>query len=217
MFKIRFRLEPTLIIIIAFSIALFYFGQKIPKEAITQLVKDTGTWSPVVYIILHQISFVFAPVSGFPFLIAGFYLFGKNVIIYNYFVVIIGSAINFLIAKRWGRKIVRKFVGEHTLSQVDSFSKEYGKMTLIALRMFQGGIGDFVSYAYGLTTMKFRTYITITALATIPGNTLWYYIISKTTNEDLYIAVSLFLAAGSIIIFFVGRYLLKLLNLKVRL
>ena len=210
--KIKLRLEPSLIIIIVLSLVLFYFGQKIPKEIVTQLVESSGPSAPIVYIVLHQISFVFAPISGFPFLVAGFYLFGKNVIIYNYFVVVIGSAINFWIAKRWGRQIVRKLVGEHTLTQIDSASKAYGKTTLIALRMFQGGIGDFVSYAYGLTNMKFHTYMVITALATIPGSTLWYYIISKTNNQDLYIAISLFLAAASIIIFFLGSYVVKRLK-----
>lgn len=207
--KLKFKFEASIILIIALSIALFFIGRQIPKEAIEEFVKSSGPLAPIVYIILHQISFVFAPISGFPFLVAGFYLFGKNVIIYNYFVIIIGSAINFLIAKKWGRPIVRRFVGEKSLAKIDSLSQVYGKTTLIALRIIQGGIGDFVSYAYGLTPMKFSTYMTITVLATIPGNTLWYFIISKTDNTDFYIAVSLFLAAGSILLFLVGSFIIK--------
>lgn len=207
--RIKFKFETSIVLIIALSVALFFIGRQIPKEAIEELVRGSGPLAPIVYIILHQISFVFAPISGFPFLVAGFYLFGKNVIIYNYFVIIIGSAINFLIAKKWGRPIVRRFVGEKSLAKIDSYSRTYGKTTLIALRIIQGGIGDFVSYAYGLTTMRFRTYMIITILASIPGNALWYFIISKTDNTDFYIAVSLFLAAGSMLVFLAGSFLLK--------
>ena len=210
--KIRFRLEPSIILIVAFSVVLFFVGQKIPKEGITQLVQNSGPWAPIVYIILHQLSFVFAPISGFPFLIAGFYLFGKTVIVYNYFIVIIGSSINFWLAKKWGRPIVQKFVGKNSLDRIDSLTKEYGVKTLIALRILNGGIGDFVSYAYGLTEMKFSTHFVITAFATIPGNAIWYFIIARTNNSDFYIAISLFLAALSIIIFFLGSYVIKKLK-----
>ncbi|MBI3290197.1 TVP38/TMEM64 family protein [Candidatus Microgenomates bacterium] len=208
--KIKFHFETSIVLIILFSVILFFLGRQIPKEAIQQYVENFGPLAPVVYIILHQVSFVLAPINGFPFLIAGFYLFGKTVIIYNYFVMIIGSTINFVIAKRWGRPIVKRFVGGKTLEKIDSLSQTYGKTTLISLRVLMGGMADFVSYAYGLTDMKFSTYFAITALATIPGNVLWYYIISKTDNTDLYISISLFLAALSIIIFLIGSYLVKL-------
>lgn len=207
--KLKLKTEIILVFFVLFSFALYILGKQIPKETIADFIKSTGPWAPIVYIFIHQISFVFAPISGLPFLIAGFYLFGKTVVIYSYFVQIIGSAINFAIAKKWGRPIVEKMAGKHALEKIDSLSDQYGKLTLFALRLLQGGVGDFVSYAYGLTPMKFLTYISITAIAVIPGNLVWYIVVSKTNSVEQSVIASLILAAISVTIFVTGNYTIK--------
>lgn len=206
MAKAKFKFQLGIAAAVLISIFLYFWGRQIPKEVIESFVENAGPWAPIAYILTHQISYVIAPISGFPFLIAGFYLFGKTVIIYTYFVAIIGASINFWIARRWGRPLVGKFAGEGALKKIDKLSKEYGIVTLIALRMLQGGIGDFVSYAYGLTPMKFSTYIITTALAVIPGGILWYYLVSKTNSLEQSLAVGVLLAVSSISIFFVGNF-----------
>lgn len=205
--KLKFQLGLAIVAFI--SIALYFLGKQIPKEVIESFIKNAGPWAPIAYILTHQISYVIAPISGFPFLIAGFYLFGKTMVIYTYFVVILGSTINFWIARKWGRPFVGKFVGEGALKKVDQLSREYGIITLIAIRMLQGGIGDYVSYAYGLTPMKFSTYIIITALSTIPGSLLWYYVISKTNSLEQSLAATVLLALSSALIFFTGHFLIR--------
>lgn len=207
--KSKIRFELLLGIFLLISVGLYILGKQIPEDAIASFIKEAGPWAPVVYIVAHQISFIFAPISGLPFLVAGFYLFGKNVVIYSYFVQLIGSSINFAIAKKWGRPIVEKLAGRGALEKIDSLSDEYGKLTLFALRLLQGGIGDFVSYAYGLTPMKFVTYFIITAIAVIPGNVLWYIVISKTNSVQQSVIASLILAGLSILVFVSGNYLLK--------
>lgn len=207
--NLKFKSQLLLLFFLLISLALYILGKQIPREAITEFIKNAGPWGPIVYIIIHQISFVVAPISGLPFLVAGFYLFGKNVVIYSYFVQLIGSSINFAIAKKWGRPIVEQLAGKEALNKIDSLSNTYGKLTLFTLRLLQGGIGDFVSYAYGLTPMKFRVYITITAFAVIPGNLLWYIVISKTNSVEQSVVASLILAAISITIFVTGNYTIK--------
>lgn len=203
----KFQLGIALALLI--SVFLYFWGRQIPEEAIESFVQNAGPWAPIAYILSHQISYVIAPISGFPFLIAGFYLFGKTVIIYSYFVTIIGASINFWIARRWGRPLVGKFAGEGALKKIDKLSKGYGIITLIALRMLQGGVGDFVSYAYGLTPMKFSTYIITTALAIIPGGILWYYVVSKTNSIGQSLVVTLLLIFFSVSIFFVGNFWIR--------
>jgi len=205
--KSKFQLGIAVVALI--SIALYFLGKQVPQQTIESFVRNAGPWAPIAYILIHQISYVIAPISGFPFLIAGFYLFGKTIVIYGYFVVTIGATINFWIARKWGRPLVSKFAGEGTLKKIDQLSKEYGILTLIALRMLQGGIGDFVSYAYGLTAMKFSTYIITTILATIPGSLLWYYVISKTNSLEQSLAATVLLALSSALIFFIGNFLIR--------
>lgn len=216
MFKLKFKLQVSLTIAILISILLYFWGKQIPQQEIENFVQSAGFWAPVAWIVIHQISYVIAPISGLPFLIVGFYLFGKTVIVYSYFVVLIGATINFWISRIWGRSLVKKFAGQDAIEKIDRFSKEYGVITLIAARMLQGGIGDFVSYAYGLTPMKFSTYVIITALAIIPGNVLWYYAVSKTNSIEGSLAVSLLLAFFAIVIFFIGNFLVRRFKKKSR-
>lgn len=206
MVRPKHKFQIGIAVAVLISIFLYFWGRQIPEELIESFVESAGPWAPIAYILAHQISYIIAPISGFPLLIAGFYLFGKTSIIYTYFVVIIGASINFWIARRWGRPLVGKFAGEGTLKKIDKLSKEYGIVTLIALRMLQGGIGDFVSYAYGLTPMKFSTYIVTTALAIIPGTTLWYYLVSKTDSIEQSLVVTLLFAFFSVLIFFIGNF-----------
>lgn len=200
------KLHLGIAIAVLISIFLYFWGRQIPEGIIESFVQNAGPWGPIAYILAHQVSYVIAPISGFPFLIAGFYLFGKTVIIYSYFVAIIGASLNFWIAKRWGRPLVSKFAGKGALKKIDQLSKEYGIITLIALRMLQGSVGDYISYAYGLTPMKFSTYILTTALAIIPGTTLWYYVVSKTDSVEQSLVVTLLFAFFSVLIFVIGNF-----------
>lgn len=209
MAKAKFKFQLGIAVAASISIFLYFWGRQIPEEAIESFVQSAGPWAPIVYILSHQISYVIAPISGFPFLIAGFYLFGKTVIIYSYFVAVIGASINFWIARKWGRPLVGRFAGEGALKKIDQLSKEYGIITLIALRMLQGSVGDYISYAYGLTPMKFSTYIITTALAMIPGTALWYYVVSKTDSIEQYLVVTLLFAFFSVLIFFVGNFWIR--------
>lgn len=209
MLKHKFKFQLGIAVITLISISLYFLGKQIPQEVIESFIKNAGHWAPIAYILTHQISYVIAPISGFPFLIAGFYLFGKAIVIYTYIVVVIGATINFWIARKWGRPLVSKLAGQSSLEKIDQLSKGYGIITLIALRLLQGGRGDFVSYAYGLTPMKFSTYIIITTLATIPGSILWYYIVSKTNNLEQALTVSVLLAFFSLLIFLTGNFLIR--------
>ncbi|MDO8503444.1 MAG: VTT domain-containing protein [bacterium] len=216
MTKPKFKFQLGIAVAVLVSIFLYFWGRQIPEEVIKSFVENAGPWAPIAYILSHQISYVIAPISGFPFFVAGFYLFGKTVIVYSYFVAIIGASINFWIARRWGRPLVRKFAGEGALKKIDQLSKEYGIITLIALRMLQGGTGDFISYAYGLTPMKFSTYIITTALAMIPGTTLWYYVISKTDSIEQSLVVTLLFAFFSVSIFLIGNFGIKRIRRRYR-
>lgn len=207
--KVDARTHITLWIFVAISVALFFLGKQISQTSIQSFIENTGVWAPIAYILIHQASYVFAPISGYPFLIVGFFLFGKTTIFYNFIVAIIGSSINFFIAKRWGRPIVKKFVGDQSLGEIDKLSAEYGLGMLFVLRLFLIGLSDFISYGYGLTPIKFSTFILISTAAMVPGHTLWYVIALKTGNIEHFLSLSVVLTFAASGIFFAGHYLLK--------
>jgi len=59
------------------------------------------------------------------------------------------------------------------MQKIDEFTEYYGVGALIFLRLFSGYMTDFVSYAYGLTKIKFSVYFLISILVPIPWLLFW--------------------------------------------
>ncbi|HEY5600745.1 MAG TPA: VTT domain-containing protein, partial [Patescibacteria group bacterium] len=191
------------------AVILYFAGKQISNETIQNFVTTTGPLAPIAYIFLHALSYILAPVTGFPFLIAGFYLFGKTAVIYIYLTAILGSTLNFLIAKKWGRPLVEKLAGKESLEKVDKTANEYGLLALFMIRLFLVGLADIISYAYGLTGIKYFTFILISSIAMIPSHVIWYFAASKVENIEQFLSLSVgltFIASG---IFVLGNYLLR--------
>lgn len=163
--------------------AVYFLGSKIDYGLIRNYIERAGVWGPAVYILLMLITFVFAPLSGTPLFFAGWVLFGQYFQIYNFIAAYMGMLINFSIARRWGRGVVIKFVGAKSMAQVDKFTENYGNRTLFFLRLTQGYIQDFVSYAFGLTKIKFSSYALISLFTPIPWLIFWQFYIVKRINN----------------------------------
>lgn len=175
--KERKKVISYTVLIVVASVILSIWGSKIDTEPIVSVVQKAGIFAPILFVILLAIPSIIAPLSGAPIFISGYILFESKVQFYAYLAMLISSAINFLIARRWGRTWVEKLVGKDDMNKVDSFTKDYGLLSLIFLRIFQGHISDFVSYAYGLTNMKLIPYMIVSILTPIPWLLLWYYYI----------------------------------------
>ena len=171
------RLIRYLAFLILISILVYWLGRSVTSEDILNIVKQAGFWAPLVYIILFALTHIIAPLSGTPIYFAGYAFFANKVQIYTYLATMLSATVNFLIARQWGRRLIGKLVGKKDMSQIDQFIEDYGVRTLIFLRIFQGHLVDFISYASGLTNMKFVPYITITVLAPIPWLLLWQFYI----------------------------------------
>lgn len=212
--KLNWQSQLVLLAIFLLSLLLYFLGKQIPQEQLRIFVESTGAWAPIVYILTSQLSYLLAPVSGYPFLIVGFYLFGETMIVYSYFVNIVGSSINFWIAKRWGRPLVTKLVGGESLAKIDKLTEEYGVGTLFVARLFLLGLGDFLSYAYGLTPIKYKTFIVVSGLAAIPGYLLWYFAASQTNGIEQFVGISVTITLIAFWLFVGGSYFRKRLKGK---
>ena len=158
-----------IIVILIISGILFYIQRLIGLEPIKTFILKSGPLGPITYIFLMVLSHVFAPIQGAPIYFLGFAVFGNWTLVYTYFAHLISSFTNFWIARKYGRELVIKLTGNEAMKKIDNLAENNGIKILIILRLFQGFISDFVSYAAGLTAIKFSTYYIISALATIPG------------------------------------------------
>lgn len=202
------KIYPILITI--FLILLLYIlSRSVPEESIRTFLIRLGLVAPVIFIFLKLVALVVAPLSGTPLLFAGFYAFGPKVVFLTAIATFVSYIINFWIARRWGRDLVGKFVGAKNLAKVDKLTKNYGLWMLLALRIFEGSVSDFVSYASGLTLMRFSSYMIISTLALIPGTILWYLISLKVTTPLAFTTLSLVLTLSFSIIFILVSILFK--------
>lgn len=172
-----------IILLIVVCILIFIVGLRVNSQDISRFVRKAGIWAPLVYILLFAITQIIAPLNGSPLFFAGYGLFNNKVQIYNYISTILSASIIFWISRTWGRNLVEKLVGKKDMNKVDQFTKDYGVKTLVFLRMFQGHLSDFISYAYGLTNMKFSHYFIITLFAPIPYVLLWQFFIFPRINN----------------------------------
>ncbi len=168
---------PYLAITAIVVLILYHLSDSVGTDQILEVVKRAGFWGPLLFILLHSLTYIIAPLSGTPFFLAGFALFGKTFIFYTYFSTMIGVVANFWISRLWGRKIAVRLVGHENMDKVDSFTKDYGVKTLIFLRVTQGNFTDFISYAFGLTKMKFLPYFAISAVTPVFWVLFWWFIL----------------------------------------
>ena len=164
-------------LLVLFSVLVFLLGRGISEEEVASFVRGAGFWAPLVYVGLISLTHILAPLSGTPIIFAGYALFEDRLQLYDYFAAIISGVANFWIARKFGREIVFRLVGKKEMGKVDRFVEDYGTKTLIFLRIFQGHLHDFISYAYGLTKMNFYPYFTISVLGRIPWLLFWQFYI----------------------------------------
>lgn len=138
------RYLPYIFLILTLSVVLLLLGTKIKSEDIVTLVARAGVWGPLFYILILASTQIFAPISGTPVFLAGYVLFNSKVQLFAYLATLFSATVNFWLARRWGRKLVIKMVGEKDIDKIDAFTKDYGIQSLILLRLLQGHLADFI-------------------------------------------------------------------------
>ncbi len=182
--KVKSLLLLTLPIILAIliSIALQYTFLTQPDK-VTAWLSQFGPFVILVYIIVQSITIIIAPLGGFFLQVALIALYKPAIALtLVYLVVTPLYMVNFYIARRFGRPLVAKIVGKNALAQIDRLAKNAGVLTLVILKVFQGGIFDYLSYAIGLTQIPFKTFAIVNIVGGIPGTLVSYYILTRFSN-----------------------------------
>jgi uncharacterized membrane protein YdjX (TVP38/TMEM64 family) len=142
-----------------------------------QVINTLGIWGYLIIILYVVASHVFAPISGSPAVILAFTIYGVDTgLLLAYIAGLISCTINFYLSRKFGREIIKKFAGKDSLEKIDSIPFSDEKKTLIVARVLGFALFDFISYAFGLTNMPFKSYFIITAITGAFINTLLYFV-----------------------------------------
>ena len=120
---------------------------------------------------------VIAPLPAFIITFANAGLFGwvKGAVL-SWSSAMAGAALCFYIAKFLGREAVEKLTSRTALEKVDQFFKQYGSYAILIARLLPFISFDIVSYAAGLTSMRFWPFFIATGIGQLPATIVYSYI-----------------------------------------
>ncbi len=174
---------------LALLTALYLLVQSVGDEELAQMVEDAGIWGPVVYIAIKALTFTFAPLSAGPIQFASGILFGVIPgTLYSVLGEVIGGAVNVLIARLLGRRIVKRFVGDAALARIDDFYERHldDWKSLLAARLLLFSVYDFISYAVGLGHIRLTVYIAVSFIGGLIPTYIFVAIGSEAAqNQDV--------------------------------
>ncbi|WP_244353168.1 TVP38/TMEM64 family protein [Thermostichus vulcanus] len=126
--------------------------------------------APIALIGLRSLSIVIPAIPSTLYSILAGALFGLGTgILYIAIADFLACMLNFYLAKRFGRRLVQRMVGQRFMYKVDTLSSKYLENNIFLTSGFlMTGLFDFVAYAVGLTQMKWQNF----TLALILGITV---------------------------------------------
>ena len=162
-------------IVVVVYLALRYYGvtddirlDNVPK--IKTWIASFGAIAPLVYIGLYLVSTVFF-LPGTPVTVLAGFVFGP---LWGVFYASIASIISvsaaFLIARYVARGLVESWVENNAqFRKIDEQVEEQGWRILMFTRLVPIFPFNLQNYAYGLTSIRFPTYVLVSAIFMLPG------------------------------------------------
>jgi uncharacterized membrane protein YdjX (TVP38/TMEM64 family) len=139
-----------------------------------------GWWAPLVSTLLQVLTSIFAPLPSFMLAFANAMLFGLwwgGLLTWTS--ALLAAAICFKIARQWGRPAVRRFVPQSALDSTDRFFLRHGLSAVLVARVIPFINPDVVSYAAGLTPMRWRPFMLSIGAGSLPSTALYSYLGSR--------------------------------------
>lgn len=144
------------------------------RERLRLVLDGAGTLAPLVYVVLLVVQAVVAPLPAPALAIAGGYGFGVlEGFLLTWAGSLVGGVISFGISRRFGRGLVAV---SGPAERLDRFVEEHGAVLIFVLRLIPLVSFDAISYAAGLSGIRFRGFLLATALGMVPGTFAFVYL-----------------------------------------
>ena len=134
-------------------------------------VSDKGIWGVLAFLGMMTVQVVVALIPGEPFEIAAGYAFGSFFgTLWCMLAILFGSALIFGLVRLFGKKLVNLFFPDKELDQLRFLNTEDKRsLVFFLLMLIPGTPKDLLSYAAGLTRIRFWRWMLIVAVARIPS------------------------------------------------
>lgn len=188
------RLVAGVIVAIYIGLALLLSGQGgilwqffSDREGIQQLVEGAGLLAPAVYIFLLVVQAIVAPLPAPAVAMAGGYSFGAfEGFLLTWFGALLGGVFSFGLSRLFGRGFVATSA---RLERLDRYVGEHGAILVFVLRLIPLVSFDAISYAAGLSGIRFSRFLLATALGMAPGTFVFVYLGDASPRPGVWVAL----------------------------
>ena len=145
--------------------------------AMREFIADYGAYAAAVSFFLMIFQSVAAPLPAFIITLANANLFGwvKGAIL-SWSSAMAGAALCFWISRVLGRNAAERLTSRAGLQSVDKFFERYGTHSILIARLLPFISFDLVSYAAGLTSMRFLPFFVATGVGQLPATIVYSYV-----------------------------------------
>ena len=174
-------------------------------SVVKDFIAAYGPWAAAISFALMVAQSVIAPLPAFLITIANANLFGWwQGAILSWTSSMVGAALCFWIARALGREVVEKLTFRANLRSIDVFFDRHGNLAVLICRLLPFVSFDFVSYAAGLTSMRFSSFIIFTGIGQLPATIVYSYVGGMLTGG------AQALVTGLLILFALGAFAILL-------
>ena len=175
-------------------------------DAVIELIRGYGVYAAIISFILMILQSVLAPIPALLITLANAAVFGwwKGALL-SFWSAMAGAALCFYIARTLGRDYVEKVVTKTGLAKVDEFFERYGKNSILICRLLPFVSFDIVSYAAGLTPIKFWDFFIATGLGQLPATIVYSYLGNLAgSTKTIFISI-VCVVALSALVYMIGK------------
>lgn len=169
------KLTVVIVFVVLAYLLLRHFGvtsdinlNNIPK--LKEWVSGFGIIAPVVYICLYIVATLFF-LPGSPITVLSGIAFGPVWgVVYVWIGATIGVSLAFLVARYAARELVAGWIsGNAQFQKIDEKVEQEGWRIVMFTRLMPYIPFNLQNYAYGLTKIRFSTYLLVSAIFMLPG------------------------------------------------
>ena len=194
---------PAVNAFIQHSLAVF---SALDQHAIERFIHAYGPQAALVSFALMILQAVVAPLPAFLITFANASLFGAfwgGAL--SWVSAMAGAALCFFIARVLGREAVEKLTGKTVLRSMDAFFDRYGHQTVLICRLLPFVPFDPISYAAGLTSIRFRQFMFATGIGQLPATIVYSWVGSQLTGGTFWFMTALSVLFALTLIIFIAK------------
>lgn len=182
---------------------MIFYLSNLDLDSLKQYILSYGALAPIISFTLMLVQSIAAPLPAFLITFANAALFGWVWgAILSWSSAMAGAALCFFIAKFLGRDVVERLTSKYAIDSIDEFFDKYGKYTILVCRLLPFISFDIVSYAAGLTSMKFLPFFIATGIGQLPATIVYSYVGGMLTGgAKLFVTALMILFALSVMIY----------------